>query len=167
MILAVMKLSVYSTSRRHPNGDNLAAEFRRYRVCGWMLLILNIVLSGITGFIISRNTGFSYPGHMIFVYAAFAFYTITLASVNLKRYRRFNSPLLSASAVISMTGALVTMLSLETALIDRFGSGDPSGFRAKIIGITGMCIFLIVSAMSIYMILRATRFLNRYEKEKE
>lgn len=153
--LAVMRVSVLSSARRSPHGEDLAAECRRCRSCGVILLILNIVLSVMVSFIIVRRGSYDYPGTLVFFMAAYTFYMFITAAVNLARYRKFESPLLFAAKVISMTAALVSMLALETALLDRFGDGDdPSMFREKMIGATGAVICAAVVLLSVAMILR-------------
>ena len=50
---------------------------------------------------------------------------ITITSVvHVVRYRRYNSPVMSAAKRINLVAALVSMLSLETAMLARFGSRE-------------------------------------------
>lgn len=46
-----------------------------------------------------------------------------LAISNLIRFRKFGSPILSAAKVLSLVAALLSLLTLQSALIDRFGHG--------------------------------------------
>ena len=164
--LAALRYSVFSSARRDPHGEDLLSEHRRSRLCGFILLGMNLVLSGMVLFIIERRAGYDYPGLLIFSMAAYTFYIFILAIVNLVRYRKYGSPLLSAAKVISMTTALVAMLSLEVAMIDRFDSGDdPTLFRETMIGITGAVICAAVLTMSIVMIVRSTRALRGINQE--
>ena len=162
--LAALRFSVLSSARRDPHGENLIAEYRRSRVCGVILLGMNIVLSGMVAFIIVRQASYEYPGLLIFFMAAYTFYMFILAIVNLVRFRQYGSPLLSAAKAISMTAALVAMLSLETAMLDQFGGNDPTRFRETMIGVTGAVICAVVLVMSVVMIVRSTRALKKIEK---
>ena len=160
--LAALRYSVFSSARRDPHGEDLLAEHRRSRLCGFILLGMNLVLSGMVLFIIERRVGYEYPGLLIFFTAAYTFYIFILAIVNLVRFRKYGSPLLSAAKVISMTTALVAMLSLEVAMIDRFDSADdPTLFRETMIGVTGAVICAAVLVMSVVMIVRSTRALKK------
>ncbi|MBQ9720982.1 MAG: hypothetical protein IJV64_09860 [Oscillospiraceae bacterium] len=158
--LAVMRFAVLSSARRDPHGQDLIAEYRRYRLCGMILFGMNAVLSGMVAFIIAHNASYEYPGTLIFLMAAYTFYTFILAIVNLVRFRKYGSPLLSAVKAIGMTAALVSMLSLETAMLDQFGGDDPARFRATMIGVTGAVICAVVLIMSVVMIVRSTRALK-------
>ncbi|MDE7195350.1 MAG: hypothetical protein K2O14_15475, partial [Oscillospiraceae bacterium] len=111
IMLALMRFLLL----RHNNsvGENYAAELKRYRLCGGAFLIMNIALSGITALVVYENEGFEYAGTLIYVMAAYTFYTTILSIVNLVKYRKFKSPLLVAAKAVNLTAALVSMLSLE------------------------------------------------------
>ena len=68
--------------------------------------------------------------------------------------------MISAAKVIGLTAALVSMLSLETAMLARFGS-DETEFRRIMLGISGGVVCAVVLAMAIYMIARATKQLHK------
>lgn len=141
-------------------GQDIIREFRFYRICGVMLLFMNQALAGIVIYIVHKNQGMEYPGLLIYVMAMYAFYAVILASVNIVRFRKEGSPLLSAIQVTSLTGALVSMLSLETAMISRFGAGEVE-FRRIMTSISGAVICTFVLALAIYMIARSTRYLKQ------
>jgi hypothetical protein len=86
--------------------------------------------------------------------------------INVIRFRRHGSPIHSAAKVISLTAALVSMLSLETAMLAQFG-GDDSEFRMIMTSISGGMVCTFVLAMAIYMIVRSTRYLKNQIKITE
>ena len=56
-----------------------------------------------------------------------------------------------------LPAALVSMLSLETAMLEQFGGEkNPEAFRQIMTGATGGCVCAMVLAMALYMILRST-----------
>ncbi|MEE1250063.1 MAG: hypothetical protein UHU19_12675 [Lachnospiraceae bacterium] len=71
------------------------------------------------------------------------------------KYRRYRRPLLSAAKVISLASAMVSVLSLETAMLSAFGEAEQVEFRQIMTGCTGagVCVFILL--MAVYMILRA------------
>ena len=156
----VKKLVLYV--HRRPVGEDITSEFKRYRACGIILLLMNQALAGIVVCMVTENRGFSYPGLMIYVMAMYAFYITIVAAVNVVKFRRRGSPLLSAAKVISLTAALVSMLSLETAMLAQFG-GEDVVFRRLMLGISGVAVCTIVLTMAIYMIARSTRQLKRLQ----
>jgi hypothetical protein len=163
LLLAVMRGNlvhyVHSAAAQGKEiGEDIRSEFRRYRICGVVLLLMNQALACIVVYIVHLNQGVTYPGQLIYLMALYAFYAIITAVINVIRFRRQGSPVLSAAKVISLTAALVSMLSLETAMLAQFG-GDDSEFRMIMTSISGGVVCTFVLAMAIYMIVRSTRYL--------
>ncbi len=160
VVLSVMRTLLVRYVHRKSLGTDITAELRPYRLCGIMLLIMNEALVGIVVLMVTENRGFSYPGLLIYAMAAYTFYITISAIVNVVKYRRRGSPVLSAAKVISLTAALVSMLSLETAMIGQFDNNQDN-FRTIMVSISGGAVCAVVLAMAIYMIVRATRQLRR------
>ena len=76
-------------------------------------LIAVIALSGVVILVVHDNEGFEYAGYLIYVMAMYAFYNVITAVTDLVKYRKFRSPVMSASKAIKLAAALVSMLSLE------------------------------------------------------
>lgn len=67
---------------------------------------------------------------------------------------------------IPIAAALVSLLSLETAMLAQFGKGkNPEAFRQIMTGTTGGAVCLIVFSMSIFMIVKSTRKLKILKNE--
>ena len=69
--------------------------------------------------------------------------------------------MLSAAKVISLVAALVSILSLETAMLARFGSEDDPLFRKVMTGATGCSVCVIVLGMALFMIVKASKQLKQ------
>ncbi len=159
ILLAVMRFLLV----RRLNVQDEVSELRRYRLCGVMLLFMNQALAGIVIFMVHQNQGFDYPGLLIYAMAAYAFYAVILAIVNVVKTRRHNSPILSAAKAINLVAAMVSILSLETAMLAQFGGNDDPMFRKAMTGATGGGVCTIVIGMAIYMIRRANKNLKKLD----
>ena len=159
ILLAVMRFLLV----RRLNVQDEAAELRRYRLCGIMLLFMNQALAGIVVFMVHQNRGFDYPGLLIYAMAAYAFYAVTIAIINIVKTRKHKSPILSAAKAINLVAAMVSILSLETAMLAQFGGDDDPLFRQVMTGATGGGVCTIVIGMAIYMIWRANKNLKKIE----
>lgn len=159
MLLSVMRAVLVRYLYRRTVGEDITAEFRRYRVCGIILLMMNQALAGIIVYMVTQNRGFSYPGFMIYAMAMYAFYVTISAIINMVKFRNCGSPVMSAAKVINLTAALVSMLSLETAMLAQFGGDEPE-FRCIMLGTSGGAVCMIVLTMAIYMIVRSTKKLR-------
>lgn len=158
ILLAVMRAALLHYVRG--DGKDITSEWRRYRLCGMILLLMNIALAGIVILVVHQNSGFEYPGMLIYVMAMYAFYATITAVWNVVKFRRYGSPVMSAAKVINLTAALVSMLSLETAMLTQFGAADDPAFRQTMTASTGVGISLLVLGMAVFMILHSTRQLR-------
>ncbi len=136
--------------------SNINQQWYRYRFCGIILVIINIALAIITFFVIRYNQGFSYNFIETIAIALFTFITTTLAIINSIRYRKFHQPIISAIKFVSLSSALVSMYSLETAMLTVFGSQSDFTLRKIMTTLTGTVFGLIILTIGIFMIIKST-----------
>lgn len=160
LCLTVMRYLLLKNTSSSAIGHNLVSEYRKYRICGIILLFMNIALSGLVILILHENRSFNYAGSLIYIMAVYTFYSFAISVTNMIRYRKHGSPVLSAAKVLGFVSAMVSVLSLETAMIYRFDTTGDSFFRTKMISATGGAICLIIIVMSGYMIIHASRKLK-------
>ncbi len=135
-----------------------AVEWKRYRTCGILLLLMNFVLSGIVVLAVTDHQGSHYAGYLIYAMAAYTFCKIAIAIRNLVKYRTSHAPVFAVSKGISFVSAVVSMLSLEIAMLLRFGT-DEAFFR-KMTVLTGTGVCIIISATAISMVVTAQKALR-------
>lgn len=165
ILLALMRASLLHYVRK--DGKSRVSEWRRYRLCGIILLFMNVALAGIILLVVYENSGFEYPGVLIYVMAMYTFYAAITAVRNVIKFGRYGSPVMSAAKVISLTAALVSMLSLTTAMLTQFdAAGDPV-FRRVMTASTGAGISVIVLGMAVFMIVKSTKQMRHIRQEKE
>ena len=156
-ILAVMRFLLLRYVSKNHIGHNRMGELERSRLCAYILLTVNLALSGAVLMMVSFNRGFDYPGVLIYVVALYTFYISTAAIVELVKYRRYKSPVMSMAKLIKLAAALVSMLSLETAMFSQFG-GDMSFESQRIMLIaTGAGVSAVVVGVALYMIVRTSK----------
>lgn len=153
ILLALMRASLLHCVRRGKKDRVL--EWRRHRLCGIILLFMNVALAGIVILVVHENSGFEYPGMLIYVMAVYTFYAAITAVRNVVRFRKYGSPVMSAAKAISLTAALVSVLSLETAMLTQFGAADDPMFRRIMTAFTGAGISMIVLGMAVFMIVKS------------
>lgn len=161
VILSVMRFLLVSYVRRSKIGTDLPAEWRRARTCAYVLMLLNLFLSGAVLMILYQNRGFAYQGILIYVMAAYSFYSTIHAVVDIVRYRKLGSPVMSAAKVVSLSAALVSMLSLETAMFSQFGADMALQDQRIMIAATGAGVSVTVITLSVLLIVQAARQLKR------
>ncbi len=165
-LLTLMRLLLLRHLRRNSFGEALRSEWRQYRLCGAFLIPMTISLSGMVILVLTRNEGFQYPGYLIYVVALYTFYAAITAVVQLIRYRKYQSPVMMAAKVISLASALVSMLSLETAMLSQFGTSEDGAFRYTMIAATGVGVCMIVSGAAVFMIVHGSRQLSKLRADR-
>lgn len=121
-----------------------------------MLFLLNIPMGGMIVLMVRTNSGFSYPGYIIYLSALYTFYTMTVSVINLFKYRGLGSPILSASKVLNFVSAMMSILGLQTAMISRFSENGES-YRKMMNAITGGFVYAIVILIAVYMLLHSRK----------
>lgn len=157
LLLAVMRFSLLRYFARNAYGENQREEWKRYRLCGILLLVMSIALTCMVILVVLRNEGFHYAGYLIYVMALYAFYSITMAIRNVVKYRKYRSPVMWAAKALQLAAALVSMLALETAMLSAFGGNDTAQSRMIMTGCTGAGVCAIVLGIAVYMIRRSTK----------
>ncbi len=157
LILSLMRFLLLGFARRDAMEDSSKAAWRRCRVCACVLLLLNLSLSGGVLMILYQNRGASYNGILIYVMAMYTFYVTIHAIIEILRYRKFDTPLLSTAKIISLCAALVSMLNLETAMFSQFGAEMSAANQQLMIMLTGAGISIVVITLSVLLIVRSTR----------
>lgn len=164
-ILSVMRYLLVRYVQHHDIGSSIPAEWKRVRTCACILLLVNLSLSGAVLMILFQNRGYEYEGILIYVIALYTFYSTIHAIVDIIRYRRQGSPILSTAKIVSLSAALVSMLNLETAMFAQFGQDMPREHQRTFIILTGAGVSVIVVTMSIMLIVRATKEIRRNEND--
>lgn len=67
---------------------------------------------------------------------------------------------MSAAKVINMSTALVSIFSLETAMLAEFGKENDEQFRLIMTSLTGAGVSLIVIGMAVFMIIKSSILLK-------
>ena len=164
IFLAVMRFFLAHHTARYSPRERMRSELKRYRACGIVLLFMNLALALIVFFMVYWNRTFDH--HMItaIAMAAYTFTALATAIVNVVKYRKYQSPVYSASKAISLAAACVSMLTLESTMLTTFSEGEIN--VRLMLGLTGGAVVALIVVMAIYMIARATKQLKKI-KERE
>lgn len=160
-LLGVMRFFLAKETARSFPGENRFRELLVYRFCGILMQLMNGTLAVIVAFIVWQGRTFRHHEITTIAMAAYTFTALTLAIVNLVKYRKFQSPVLSASKAISLASASVSMLTLETAMLTAFGGDNSPEFRRIMTAATGTAVCAFVLGLSTVMIIRSTREIRR------
>lgn len=155
-LLAVMRGSLVRYTWHYRPTEQLLREWRLYRRCGRIFLLMNLALSVMVFYMAYRNRTVQHHEITTIALAAYTFTSLTAAIVNAVRYRRYGSPVVSASKVISLAAACVSMLTLEATMLATFGADSMApAVRQLFLLLSGGAVSVGVVAMALYMMIKA------------
>ncbi len=167
ILLAVMRFFLACHSRKYKPGQRMYKELVKYRMCAVVFLFLNVILSAVVFFMVYWNRTFNHHQITAIAMAAYTFTSFTAATVNIVRYRKYNSPVFSASKAISLANACVSMLTLESTMLTAFG-GETLTDKTRLVFLSlsggAVSVFLIVTA--VYMIVNSNRKIRLIKNQR-
>ena len=167
IFLAIMRFFLVRHTRAHKPGERMREELKKYRACGWVFLMMNLALTLIIFFMVYWNRTFIHHEITTIAMAAYTFAAFTVAIVNLVKYRKYHSPVYSASKAISLAAACVSMLTLESTMLTTWGENESTAFRQIMLAATGAVITLFIVAMAIFMIVQGNKGLKKLKEENK
>ena len=160
-VMAVMRYLLVRYVRIQKIGTDILSEWKRSRICAYILLLINLSLSGAVLMILYQHKGYDYPGIMIYVMALYTFYSTIHAIVDIVKHHKFGSPVMSTAKIVSLSGALVSMLNLETAMFAQFGADMSMENQRIFIILTGAGVSITVVTLSVILIVNANKEIRR------
>lgn len=148
---------------RHDRKEEQARILDRQTVCrliGILLLVMTLVLSGVILHMIQLNVTIVHHEITTIAMAAYTFMALTLAIMNIVKGRGSRSLVFLVSKAISLVCALVSIITLENAMISAFGADDGGEFSRIMVAATGAVVCAIVAAIAVYIIVIANKRLQ-------
>lgn len=158
LLLVIMRVNLVRTEVNE--NKTLKEQYIKYRNTGIILLFMNVILSMIILIIVNEKIMITYPSSIAIGISAYTFYILTSSIINLIKYRKLKSPLMSASKVINVVTSLISLLSMEVVLLSVYGGNSTIEFKETMIMATGGGIAIIIIGISMYMIFKATEWIK-------
>ena len=156
IFLALMRLFLVRYTAKNTAGENLYAELKKYRACGIVFLLMNISLTTMIFFMVYFGRSFVHHEITTIALAAYTFTSLSIAIVSLIKYRKYESPIYSASKIVGLAAAAVSMLTLEATMLTTFG-GTNETMRRVFLTSSGGVVSIFIVAMAVYMIVTSTK----------
>ena len=154
-LLGIMRYCAVHTERKISRLEDheliRKKELAVIKTDGILLLLLNLALSGVVLLTIAEGTAKAYSDIMAISIAAYTFYKIIMAVINMVKVRKMESPILITIRNIGVADALVSMLTLQMTMLVSFQGTDSLDMN-RMNGITGLAVCLLISALGISMI---------------
>ncbi len=160
IVLTVIRGQVVNKSakqRKLDEQESLSMQYTTYRNCGFYLVALNFALTAAVVQMVVKDMSFAYAGLMIYAMAAYAFLKLTLVIISVVKADKANDYMVKSINSISFADSLVSILALQTALLQTFGGGVGSQLFNSL---TGGAVCIIIIALGVFMAIKGNKLLR-------
>ena len=164
VLLSLMRFYLVNHTKKNKPGEDLLIEYKRYNICGWVMLLMNLTVTAIIFFIIYFDRTFYHHQITTIALAAYTFLTFSLSIYNFIKYRKFNSPVYSAAKSINLVAACVSMMTLTTTMLTTFGGEDVVEYKKLLLTMVGVVISLFILTISIQIIIFTSKNLKKLKE---
>lgn len=154
VILSIMRFILVRQSEKKGLSEYEARKrgLQSYRVCGWLVMVLNIAVSVIMFMVIVQKQEIRYNMIVTIGLAAFTFYCFTMAIINMVKYRDRKNPIYAAVKRIDMVKAIVSIFTLQVAMLTTF-SGQGASLDVGLMNtLTGVAVTIAINTIGAMMI---------------
>lgn len=150
LILSLIRMVlVHFEARQAQAGDpaeKLRIGWKGFQVCGSLMFLLNVAMSGMVIQMIWHGRSSHYSEWMVYAVAAYTFYRLTAAIIRVVQSKGKQDPINGAARNISLTAAMMSLYSLQTAMLSAFG--DDIRFQHLMNSLSGgaVCILVVLGA---------------------
>lgn len=160
ILLASIRLFLSKHTKKYKPGELIEVELKKYNLCGWLLLVMNFIVSIMIFFFIYLDKNIIHGQIITIGIATYTFITFSLAIKNAITYRKYNSPVYSAAKIINLLCGCVSMMTLTVTMLTTFGGEDSATFNKVIMFITGAAVSIFILLMAIIMIKSSSKKLK-------
>lgn len=154
VILSIMRFILVRQSQQKGLSEYEARkrDLQSYRVCGWLVMVLNIAVSVIMFMVIVQKQEIRYNMIVTIGLAAFTFYCFTMAIINMVKYRDRKNPIYAAVKRIDMVKAIVSIFTLQVAMLTAFNGQGESLDPNLMNTLTGVAVTIAINTIGALMI---------------
>lgn len=144
---------------RRKYAKTLEQQWKSYRFCGLLILLMHLTLSGIVFQMVNWNRAAEQGEIMVITTAFFAFYKIISSFISIAKDRKHARPVDSSIRMLNLAQAFFAIFSLQASMFHTFGTGEAWEHLMNIL--TGCSVCLLIVSIGIYMIRRGNREIKK------
>lgn len=156
-------IQLFQILRRKKPG-NLQQQWKSYRFCGALILLMHLTLIGIVFQMVNWNRVEESGEIMIIATAAFAFYKFISSFIALAKDRKHTHPIDSSVRMLELSQAIFAIFSLQAGMLHTFGTGESWEHWLNLA--VGCIVCLLTVSMGIYMTRRANREIKSIQEKQ-
>lgn len=138
-----------------------------YRVCGWLVMILNIAVSVIMFMVVVEKQSIKYNMIAAIGLATYTFYCFIRSVINMIKYRERTNPIHAAVKRIDMVKAIVSVFILQVTMLSTFDMQGEFAGDGRINVYTSIVVIIAINTIGALMISNAKKDYKELELTKE
>lgn len=160
-ILIVLRLILlfFIIKERNDKGVKL------YGFYGLLLLIINILLIIIMTYLINLNKTYDYHKIVVIALATYTFTSIISSIISIIKYKKYNNYVYSASKNISFISSCISIITLESIMLNVFGENVSNDYNKIMLGFTGALVYIIILFIALKMIITSRKERSRIKND--
>lgn len=140
----------------HRRTPDIRRQWKAYRNCGYMMIFVNLTMTGMAFQMIQMGRHEDNSEIAIIGTAAFTFYKLVKAIIEMAKDRKHKNPVDSAVYFLDFGQALYNLFVLQVGLLWTFG-GAEYPYQYLMNSLTGTAVCILVCGIGIYMLWRSKR----------
>ena len=163
-LLIIIRLILASEERRFSSVRKYGARLRQWRVslaCGLLLLFFGLLVSAAIGGTVSINKSYRFSGIVLYSFAGYTVYRITVSVIQLIKFRRLKYPILSTSKAVNLSASAMSFFALGISLISAFEKNPEH--RLAMSSVLGASVSAAVVFLSAATVLNAIKNIKSFQ----
>ena len=140
---------------RRKNLGTPVRQWQSYRLCGWLILLMHLTLTGIVFQMVNWNRVEEQGEILVIATAAFTFYKLITSFLEIAKDRKHIHPVDSSVRMLKLSQAFFSLFSLQAGLLHTFGTGQSWEHWLNLASGSAVC--MLTAAMGVYMLRRGSR----------
>ena len=139
--------------------DNIILEWKAYKLCGFLMLIVNVLITVIIGVSIYNHKVYNYSDIILYATGIYTLYRLASSLIQMTAFRKNNRPVLSAAKAINISASALSLFTFLSTLINYSDALDYN----KTIILIAVIVCGIIIGVSLFMIIRSRIIIKKIE----
>lgn len=159
MVLSIMRILTVKGEYKPDKTVQMPRELSIMKTVGILLLLLTFILTGSICLSLKYDLPKRYGTIIMITIATYTFVKVVMAAINFVKARKHYTPLIITIRNISISDALVSLLSMQMSMYATFSEGETDNSHAMhVITGAGVCLCIVLIGVSM---IRFSRKMNK------
>lgn len=161
-VLSIVRIFIFA--QINLNKDELT-QIKKSRMCGYFLLLINVVVSVMMFILIFENRSLQYHEITVITLATYTFFSLTMSIISIVKWMKKDRSIYLCIQLIRLVCASVSMVTLTNTMLATFGE-DNGLLRSIILPVLSGVVSIFIILCAVYIIWKSNVALRESKDEK-